>query len=80
MATTSKPKATGFFPLEKLKGSQPTKTPAVWVEHLEENTDNEECTDGRDPDGTEGITEEFIVHLARAVKNTHQEEKALLSL
>ena len=35
-----KPKAMSFFPLQKLKGTQPVKTPAVWVVHLEE--------DGRD--------------------------------
>ena len=41
--TTSKPKAISFFPLQKLKGSQPTKTPAVQVVHLEEeNADKEE--------------------------------------
>ena len=45
-ASTSKPKAMSFFPLWKLKGSQPTKTPVVWVAHLqEESADREECTD-----------------------------------
>ena len=73
---TSKPKAISFFPLQKLKGSQPTKTPAVQVAHLEEeNADKEECTDRKDPDGTEGVTEEFIVCLARAVKDAQLEEK-----
>ena len=75
-ATTSKPLAMSFFPLQKLKGSQPTKTLAVWVAHLkEEDADNEECTDSKDPDGMEGVTEEPIVCLARAVNNTQQEEK-----
>ena len=70
VATTSKPKMMNFFPLWKLKGSQPTKAPAVWVSHLEEEMANkEECADSEDPDGIEGITEEFIVHLARAVKD-----------
>ena len=32
----SKPKVMSFFPLQKLKGTQPTKTPAVRVAHLEE--------------------------------------------
>ena len=32
----SKPKATSFFPLQKLKGTQPTKTPAMRYAHLEE--------------------------------------------
>ena len=36
--------------------------------HLEENADKEKGTENKDPDDIEGITEEFIVHLARAVK------------
>ena len=65
-----------FFPLQKLKGTQPTKTPAVWVAHLEEkSTDKEEGAESEDPDGIKGITMEFIVHLARAVKDAQEEEK-----
>ena len=46
------------------------------VAHLEEeSTTKEGGTESEDPDGIEGVTEEFIVHLARAVKNTQQEEK-----
>ena len=41
----------------------------------EESADQEECAEGEDPDGIEGVTEEFIVCLARAVKDTQQEEK-----
>ena len=68
VASTSMPKVMSFFPLWKLKGSQPSKTPSVWVAHLEEESaDKEECIDSEDPDGIEGITKEFIVHLARAV-------------
>ena len=71
-----KHKVTSFFPLQKLKGIQPARTPAVWVAHLEEeNTDKEEGTESEDPDSIEGVTEEFIVHLARAVKDAQQEEK-----
>ena len=33
-AITNKPKVMSFFPLWKLKGSQPTKTPSVQVAHL----------------------------------------------
>ena len=46
-----------------LQDSQPTiRTPAVQVAHLEEeSTDKEECADSEDPDGIEGVTEEFIV-------------------
>ena len=73
---SSRPKATSVFPLRKLKGSQPTKTPAVWVVHQEEeDADKEECTDSKDPDGIKGITDEFIICLARAVEDVQWEEK-----
>ena len=65
-----------FFPVWKLKGIQPTKIPVVWVVHLEEeSTEKEKGTESEDPNGIEGITEEFIVCLARAVKDPQQEEK-----
>ena len=67
---TCKPKAMSFFPLQKLKGTQPMKTPVVWVAHLEEeSTNKEEGTESEDPSGIEGVTEEFIMHLARTVKD-----------
>ena len=73
--STSKPKGMSFFPLQKLKGTQPTKTPTVWVAYLEEeSTNKEEDTESKDTNGIEGITEEFIVHLVRAVKDAQQEE------
>ena len=34
-----------------------------------------EYVDGEDPDGIKGVTEEFIIYIARAVKDTQQEEK-----
>ena len=72
----SKPKAMSFFPLQKLKGTQPTKTPAMRAMHLEEEGSNEEVSaENKDPDGTDGMTEEFIVCLARAVKDAQQDEK-----
>ena len=44
--------------------------------HLEEKTTNEEeGVNGEDPDGIEGTTEEFILCLARAVKDAQQMEK-----
>ena len=44
--------------------------------HLEEESANEEkYINGNDPDGFEGITEEFILHLTRAVKDDQQVEK-----
>ena len=74
VASTSKPKVMCFFPIWKLKGSQPIKTPAMWVAHLEEaGTNKEEGVESEDPNGIKGITEEFIVCLARAVRDAQQE-------
>ena len=41
----------------------------------EDNSDKEESAKSNDPNGIEGMTEEFIVHLARAVKEAQQDEK-----
>ena len=58
----SKPKATSFFPRQKLKGTQPTNTPAVRAVHLEEEgSEEEEGTKSKDPDRIKGVTKEFIV-------------------
>ena len=38
----NKPMAMSFFTLRKLKGNQPTKTPAVWVTHLEQDSADKE--------------------------------------
>ena len=49
---SSKPKATRFFPLQKLKGTQSTKTPAMTVAHLEEEGSYEKAGGKiEDPDG-----------------------------
>ena len=72
-----KPRTTSFFPMRKLKGNQPLlKKPAVCLAHLEE----EDAGDGKDPEsddpgGIEGVTEEFMIHLARAVKDAQADEK-----
>ena len=68
----AKSKATSFFPLRKLKGTQPAvKKPAVHLAHLEEESaEKDEVVDSEDPDSIEGVTEEFMVHLVRAVKDT----------
>ena len=67
--------AMSFFPMQKLKGSQLTMTPSAWVVQLEEeSTDKEECIDSEDTDGIKGITEEFTVCLAKAVKDAQQEK------
>ena len=67
----SKPRATSFFPLRKLKGNQPfMKKPAMCLTQLEEeDTDNGEDLESDNPDGINGVTKEFMVRLARAVKD-----------
>ena len=66
-----------FFPLRKLKGSQPiTKKPAICLAQLdEEDVDKGEDQESDDPDGFEGVMEEFMVWLARAVKDAQKDEK-----
>ena len=73
----SKPRTTSFFPLRKLKGSQPfPKKPAVWLAQLdEEDADDGEDPESDNPSGIEGVTEEFMVWLARAVKDAQMDEK-----
>ena len=73
----SKPRTTSFFPLRKLKGNQPfPKKPAVWLVQLEEeDADDSEDPESDDPDGIEGVTEEVMVQLARAVKDAQMDEK-----
>ena len=72
----TKPKVMGYFPLQKLKGTQPVKTPAVWVAHLKQDVaEKEESAKSDEPNGIEDMTEEFIVCLAGAVKEAQQDEK-----
>ena len=73
----SKPRTTSFFPLRKLKSNQPlSKKSTIHLAHLEE----EEVDDGKDPESDdpgeiEGVTEEFLVWLARAVKDAQADDK-----
>ena len=73
----SKPRPTSFFPLRKLKGNQPfPKKPTVQLAQLEEeDTDDGEEQENDDPDGIKGVMEEFMVWLARAVKDAQMDEK-----
>ena len=73
----SKPRTTSFFPLRKLKGNQPfPKKPTVQLVQLEEeDTDDGEDQERDDPDEIKGVTEEFMVWLARAVKDAQTDEK-----
>ena len=73
----SKPRTTSFFPLRKLKGNQPlSKKPTIHLAHLgEEDADNGKDPERDDPGGIEGVTEEFMVWLARVVKDAQTDEK-----
>ena len=73
----SKPRPTSFFPLRKLRGSQPfPKKPTIQLVQLEEeDTDNGEEPESDDPDGIKGVVEEFMVQLARVVKDAQTDEK-----
>ena len=70
-------RTTSFFPLRKLKGNQPfPKKPAIQLLQLEEvDTDNGEDQESDDPDGIEGVMEEFMFWLARVVKDAQMDEK-----
>ena len=72
-----KPRTTSFFPLRKLKGNQPlSKKPTVHLSQLEEeDTDEGEDQESDDPGGIKGVTEEFMIQLARAVKDVQTDEK-----
>ena len=58
----SKPRTTSFFPLRKLKGNQPpSRKPAVCLAQLEEeDADDGEDLESDDPNGLEGVMEEFM--------------------
>ena len=73
----SKPKTTSFFPLRKLKGNQPPpKKPAVHLAQLEEeDADDGDDPESDDPNGLKGVMEEFMVQLARVLKDSQMEEK-----
>ena len=73
----SKPRATSFFPLRKLKGSQPlTKKPAIHLAQLEEEgTEDGKDLESNNPDGIDGVNEEFMVWLPKAVKDSQMDEK-----
>ena len=73
----AKPRTTSFFPLRKLKGSQPfPKKPIIQLVQLdEEDTDDGEEPESDDSDGIKEVTEEFMVWLARAVKDAQTDEK-----
>ena len=63
--------------MRKLKGSQPfPKKPAIHLAQLEEeDTDDGEELESDDPDGIKGVMEEFMIRLARAVKDAQMDER-----
>ena len=73
----SKLRATSFFPLRRSKGSKPfTKKPAICLAQLEEEgADDGKDLESDDPDGIKGVTKEFMVRLARVVKDAQMDEK-----
>ena len=73
----SKPRTTSLFPLRKLKGNQPlSKKLTLHLAQLEEeDADDSEDLESDDPGGIEGVTEEFMIQLARAVKDAQMDEK-----
>ena len=74
---TAKPRAASFFPLQKLKGTQPAlNAPTVCLAHLEEESaEKDEEVEKEDPHGLDGVTEEFMVCLEMGVKDAQVEEK-----
>ena len=60
-----KPRLTSFFPLQKLKGTQPAvKMATVCLAHVEEEiAKKDEGVDSEDPDGIKGVKGEFMVCL-----------------
>ena len=75
---SSKPRTTSFFPLRKLKGNQPPfRKPAIHVAQLEEeDADDGKGLESDDPNGLEGVMEEFMVRLTRVVKDAQMDEKS----
>ena len=62
--------------MRKLKGSQPfPKKPTIWLAQLKEDADDGEDLESDGPDGIKGMMEEFMVRLARAVKDAQMDEK-----
>ena len=52
------------------------KKPIMHLTQLEEeNADDDKDLESNDPDGIDGVTKEFMVRLARAVKDSQVDEK-----
>ena len=68
--------------MRKLKGNQPlSKKPAIHLAQLEEeDADDGEDTESDDPGGIKGVTEEFMVQLARVVQDAQADEKHAVTI
>ena len=66
--------------MQKLKGNQPApKMATMQLAHLEEeSTRRDEDVESKDPDGIDGVTEEFMVYLRRVVKDAQVEKNAVI--
>ena len=51
------------------------KKPTIHLAQLEEDADDSDDEESDDPGGIEGVTEEFMIQLARAVKDAQTDEK-----
>ena len=73
----SQTKGYQFLPPEETQGQPPIpKKPAVHLAHLEEeDTGDDEDQESDNLGRIEGVTEEFMVYLARAVKDAQADEK-----
>ena len=70
----SRPKVMDFFPLQKLKGTQPTRTLAMGVVCLGVGAKS------RNPDGIKGMVEEFVVCLAGVVGGQRDGGRATIAV
>ena len=63
--------------MRKLKGNQPlSKKPTIHLAQLEEeDADDGEDPESDDPGGIEGVMEQFMIRLARVVKDAQTDKK-----
>ena len=73
----TRPKTTSFFLLQKFRGNQlVSKMATMCLAHLEEGSPRGEEEDKpKDPDGIDGVMEEFMVHLAWVPTDAEVEER-----
>ena len=74
---TAKPRMTSYFSLGKVKGTQlAPKTPTMHLAHMEEESaEGDKVVESKDPNCIDGVMEEFMVLLVRAMKDVKVKEK-----